>query len=158
MSALVFLPLLLLSTACRATLIEAPQAGDAATTEYRLPKDAVPLTYDLSLEPDLKKFTFVGSAVITIHINNDVNDLLLNAKELNITKAVATLLPVTNTSKSVEAQTIAYTKEEFVTLTFATAFKKGSEHKLEISYSGILNDEKRGFYRSRYMLPDGSVK
>ncbi len=34
----------------------------------RLPKNVIPVNYDLELEPDLKNFTFNGRAVVDVQV------------------------------------------------------------------------------------------
>ena len=49
-----------------------------------LPENVIPLTYDLSLEPDLDTFTFDGEVQIFVELKNATDEITLNAAELTI--------------------------------------------------------------------------
>ena len=40
----------------------------------RLPNTVVPVNYDLEFEPDLKKFTFKGNAIIDVKVKSIKNE------------------------------------------------------------------------------------
>ena len=163
MSGLVFLPLLLLSAICRADLLfentVTSQADAATNVNYRLPSTAKPTKYFLHLEPDLTKFHFTGQSIITLTVLENTSTLTLNAKNLTIVPNNVNV--VGGAIKKPLAATGATMKdeEEFVVITFAnTTLAKGTEYNLTINYSGELNDQKVGFYRSRYLTKNGTVK
>ena len=54
---------------------------------YRLPRTAIPSRYDLTIEPDLASFTFEGSCITTIEVTEQVDRIVCNAIELDITRA-----------------------------------------------------------------------
>ena len=162
MSGLVLLPLLLLSAICRADLLfentVTSQANDATNVEYRLPNIATPTKYSLHLEPDLTNFKFTGQSKIILTVHQDTNTLTLNAKNLTIVPNNVNVVGGKITKPEIALNVDLKTEEEFVVVTFNSTLVNGTEYTLTINYSGELNDQKVGFYRSRYLKKDGTVK
>ena len=52
----------------------------------RLPTAIIPLNYDLTIKPDLTKFTFEGSLIVTIKVNQETEYITLNVNEVVIGK------------------------------------------------------------------------
>lgn len=50
----------------------------------RLPTSVVPLVYDLTLKPDLSKFTFEGKEKIDIEVKEETQTITLNVNEIVI--------------------------------------------------------------------------
>jgi len=119
----------------------------------RLPKNVLPVNYDLELEPDLKNFTFNGRAVIDVQVTAETNKILLNSAELAFNKVTFEY-----GSKKVESTKVDLCEEsEVATITFGEKLPVGTG-KMHIVYTGILNDKLKGFYRSKYVHPSGEVK
>lgn len=108
-----------------------------------------PEHYHLELKPDLKSLTFEGELRVEVDVRAATNSVTLNSKELTIKAA-----SFANTSlKLVE---ISYNLvETTVTLRFDQDFPLGDGGSLHISYSGILNGDMAGFYKSNYADADG---
>ncbi len=51
---------------------------------FRLPRDVIPIRYNLYLNPNLENASFYGSEIIEVEINNEVDSIVLNALELEI--------------------------------------------------------------------------
>lgn len=121
---------------------------------YRLPTDVRPLKYTLTLAPDLTSFTFTGNVVIDLEVVTATERIMLNAAELQIDRAELTLsdgntLPVTDISLDETYET--------ATFSFGRAIPQGTA-KLHIAFTGTLNDQLRGFYRSQYTDASGSQR
>lgn len=111
---------------------------------HRLPKYIYPLNYDLHLTPDLVNFTFDGVVRITFANEKDVNSFKLHAKSLTIHSI---------TVDGLNAQFSLDDEEE--KLHVQSPLKQGS-HLIEIKYTGTLNDQMEGFYRSSYKDAEGN--
>ena len=112
---------------------------------YRLPRHAVPLRYDLRLEPNLTDARFSGEETITLAIHRATSEIVLNAIELDITAA-----QVAGESGPPRGATITLDETlQRCHLTFAEPLQPGTV-KLRITFSGVLNDKLHGFYRSTY--------
>lgn len=55
--------------------------------QLRLPQSIKPLSYDLTLNPDLDKMTFTGRTVINMSILHSTNRIVFHGANINITKA-----------------------------------------------------------------------
>ncbi|HYY48782.1 MAG TPA: hypothetical protein VFA17_08900, partial [Thermoplasmata archaeon] len=122
------------------------------TKSSRLPESVTPERYRIELRPDLEKFRFQGEESIAIRVLEPVKAILLNASELEVTSAT-----LQRSGESPRAATsIDHQKEdETVRLIFGSSVPKGPA-TLRLVFSGVLNDELAGFYRSRYTMSDGT--
>jgi puromycin-sensitive aminopeptidase len=107
---------------------------------YRLPRHTVPHRYQLELEPDLARATFDGKVEIAVTSAEEVGSLVLNAIELDIH------------SVTVDGEAATWRLDEATERLFidpADPLAAG-DHTIAIEFSGILNDQLRGWYRSTY--------
>uniref|UniRef100_A0A1X7VNA5 Uncharacterized protein n=1 Tax=Amphimedon queenslandica TaxID=400682 RepID=A0A1X7VNA5_AMPQE len=110
----------------------------------RLPTDVVPVNYTLELKPDLQKFTFAGKVCITLKVNTPTKTVCLNSADIEIS----------NVTCGDQVGTVSYQKEdERVSFDFPQEISS-PEATLNIVFTGILNDQMKGFYRSKYTRPD----
>ena len=122
------------------------------SSPYRLPPNVRPTAYRLTLTPDLENFTFTGQVSIDLQVSESTGRVLLNAAELEITAASITdayggPMPASGI--------LLDEKRERAYLTFPREISTGRA-TLSIEFSGILNDQLRGFYRCRYTDADGA--
>jgi aminopeptidase N len=120
-------------------------------TAQRLPDTIAPTHYTLKLTPDLKAATFSGVEKIDVNIKQPVKSITLNAAEIKF-ESVA-IYP--QGPKQTATVTLDASKEQ-ATFTFANEVPAGSA-TLEIHYTGILNNDLRGFYLSRTMRRNYAV-
>ena len=117
---------------------------------YRLPRHVVPRHYRLRLEPDLEAATFSGTEVVTVEVAERTDRVVLNAIELDIHEAWFIAGDGHRTDASVE-----YEEEtQRAILVLAEAISAGPA-EFRCRFSGILNDQLRGFYRSTFTDVDG---
>ena len=116
---------------------------------YRLPKTVLPTRYDLELVPDLESFTYSGVADIQLVVSEPTDRITLNADEITFGEAWVQVgeerITVTAVGLDAETERAHLSVERKVAAGDAT---------LHIEFSGEINDELRGFYRSSYT--DGS--
>ena len=118
----------------------------------QLEKHIFPIHYDLTLAPDLLSSTFSGKEIIKIKIDKEVNKIILHSKDIDIET-----VKYTNGKEEQFATKITYdTEKETTIFYFKNKIKKG-RGGLSIVFSGIINDNLRGFYKSKYLL-DGKEK
>jgi len=118
---------------------------------YRLPTDAVPLHYRLNFEPDLAAAMFKGDADVDLEVTGGAAEVVFNAADLDISEARLS----DPSGRDVPAELSYRPGEEQVALVPAEPLAPGP-WRLRLRFSGKLNDLLRGFYRSRYKLPDGT--
>lgn len=109
----------------------------------RLPTNVIPTHYTLKLEPDLKTATFTGTEKIDVNIQQATNSITLNAAEIKFQSVV--IFP--NGPRQTGTVSLDPDKQQ-ATFTFPNTIAAGSA-VIEIHYSGILNNELRGFYLSK---------
>ena len=56
--------------------------------DYRLPTTVTPDRYEIRLSPDLRSFTFAGEETVAITVHQPTAEIVLNAIELDIDRAV----------------------------------------------------------------------
>ncbi|KAL6621851.1 aminopeptidase [Neocallimastix californiae] len=121
-----------------------------------LPTNVKPTHYQIFLFPDLEKFIFEGEVVIDLNVNNDSTEIITNAYDMTV--HTATITDVSSMEKQ-DATDIQINKDsQTLKLTFTNVIKKGSKAKLSIKFTGNLNNEMTGFYRSEYTDKDGKKK
>ena len=109
----------------------------------RLPDNAIPNHYQLKLTPDLKAATFAGEETITLTLKQSSNTVTLNAAEIKFGRITA------KAGSQVQTGTVALDEpKQQATLQFPQKLSAGAV-VLTIKYSGILNDQLRGFYLSK---------
>ena len=120
---------------------------------YQLPRDIRPIHYELLLAPDLDRFTFDGEVAIQVEIYRNTLEFVLNASELKIHKAYATV-------DGFDFPLWPEMDREFERVIFrgTRLFEAETTAVLRIHFSGILNDLLAGFYRSSYRSPEGEEK
>ena len=118
---------------------------------YRLPRHVVPSRYQIRLEPDLAAATFAGSQIVDVQVTEATDTIVLNAIELDIYEA-----HLRNADEHHVEAVVAYDEDlQRATLTLDEAIQPGL-WQLYCGFTGILNDQLHGFYRSTYTDVDGN--
>ena len=116
-----------------------------------LPSDVRPIRYEITLEPDLRDFTFQGKETIEIEVVEPTKVVILNSIEIT----VHSVRMVLEDGTALSPVDVAFDEErETVSLSFGRSLSPGPA-RLEIEFAGELNDKLRGFYRSRYLDVEG---
>jgi aminopeptidase N/puromycin-sensitive aminopeptidase len=109
----------------------------------RLSSSEVPTHYTLKLTPDLKTATFSGFEKIDVNLAEPAKVITLNAAELEIQSVV--VFP--NGPRQTGTVTFDKDKQQ-ASFAFPKPLPAGSA-TLEIHFTGVLNNELRGFYLSK---------
>ena len=124
---------------------------DIPSNPHRLPSSVVPSHYRIKLEPDLEKATFIGSVEIEVEVNNPTDTIQMNAADLAIQSARV----VDSVGSNTEVADIFLDAEmERLTLSFDSQISPGP-HTIVAEFTGVLNDQLHGFYRSTFTDDDG---
>jgi aminopeptidase N/puromycin-sensitive aminopeptidase len=106
--------------------------------------NVIPSHYSLSFTPDLKAATFSGSEVIDVNIKQPTSVITLNAIELKFLS-----VEIDNRDGVAQSGSVSLDPEkQQATLTFPKTISAG-DATLKIHFTGILNNELRGFYLSK---------
>ena len=117
---------------------------------HRLPRNVLPHHYELELVPDLVAHTFDGTVVIETTVVESTDRISCNAAELIVHEAVAVVpgqrIPLSVTVDEADQRLHLDASEPWAV----------GPLRLEMSFSGVLNDRLRGFYRSTLVTDDGT--
>ncbi|KAJ3683358.1 hypothetical protein LUZ60_013585 [Juncus effusus] len=126
-------------------MAEQQQSIEEFKSQPRLPKFGAPKGYDVFLKPDLSACKFTGSAAIAVDVISETRFLVLNSAELIIDKDSVVL----QSDQEIRPSNIILVEEdEILVLEFDSVLPIG-EAVLTIKFTGTLNDQMRGFYRSK---------
>jgi puromycin-sensitive aminopeptidase len=110
---------------------------------FRLPRNVLPRRYEIELDPQLSAATFTGIVKIDAEAMTATDEIVMNTKELTIHSVTVNGTP---------AQFSIHTDTE--RLVIDSPMTPGPCH-IDISFTGILNDKLRGFYRSTFTDESG---
>lgn len=119
--------------------------------QLRLPQSIRPLSYDLTLNPDLDKMTFTGRTVINMSVLQKTKRIVLHSVNLNITKATIKL----GDGEARDVTVLEYKPRQQIAVQFTEELKAGQYCVLTMDYFANLSHTYDGFYNSSYTDKDG---
>ncbi len=119
----------------------------------RLPRAVVPRRYELRLAPDLEAATFEGQVAIDVDVVTRTDAVELHAIDLEVSAATVTDASGERRSAAVDIDP----GRERIVVRLPGALAEG-EARLELAFTGELNDQLRGFYRSTTQGDDGTER
>ncbi|MBX9573300.1 MAG: M1 family metallopeptidase [Candidatus Obscuribacterales bacterium] len=131
---------------------QASKTSSLEENAYKLPKFARPQSYDLTFTPDLKNFTFEGSSIVELTLEEASKFIVMNALDLEIKKAT---IKSSGGSEILEGKVSLDPEHELARIEFPKTLERGN-YRLEMAFTGTLNDKLRGFYRSHYLDAKGT--
>ncbi|KAL6435950.1 hypothetical protein ACFW04_005654 [Cataglyphis niger] len=128
---------------------------------YRLPKEVVPIHYDVRLIPHIVEgnFTFNGEVNIDIEVRKPTNAIALHIEQLMIDELLTRLTRKGNDDVNATQNYIPKEHEynndtQILTIRFAEQLDPGT-YKLYLKFEGVIIYRWRGFYRSFYTDNEG---
>ncbi|XP_034073083.1 leucyl-cystinyl aminopeptidase [Gymnodraco acuticeps] len=121
---------------------------------YRLPQSVHPLSYEVTLNPNLEDMTFTGYTVINMSVQHNTKRIVLHSAKLNITGATFKLGE--GVSKAVTV--LEYLPRQQIAVQFSEDLKAGQSCVLTLEYSAKLSHSYDGFYNSSYTDKDGNKR
>jgi aminopeptidase N len=119
------------------------EAFGALGRAQQLPQTAVPEHYDIHLTPDFATDAFQGEVAVSVRLAQPAASITLHAAEIAFVRTTITAGGSTQT-----AAVTLNPHEETATLAVPREIPAGAA-TINIQYTGILNDQLRGFYLSR---------
>ena len=114
-----------------------------AATAQRLPGNVIPRHYQLTFAPDLKAATFTGEEVIEVDFSTASSAITMNCAEIKIQRVAI------SAAGESQAPAVSYDeRQEQVTFKVPHSIAAGAA-RISIQYTGVLNDQLRGFYLSK---------
>lgn len=118
------------------------------TEDYRLPSNILPVNYNVSLTPYFEdgNFTFDGEVEITMEVMRNTPIIVLHTNALNVSQ-----VEVYEKDKLLQYLHWDWNSitHKFTIYLMATR-AAGETLRVHIKYSGVLNNNMEGFYRSSY--------
>ncbi|KAJ9219593.1 hypothetical protein DTO169C6_8054 [Paecilomyces variotii] len=140
---------------CRSRHADAPSGSTTVPGREVLPTNVKPLHYDLTLEPDFEKFTYEGTVIIDLDVVEDTNSISLNSNEIDIHSTTVSAGGAVVTS----SPEVTYDQDaQTTTVKFKETIPAGSKAQIKQTFTGQLNDNMAGFYRSSYKDKNGQKK
>ncbi|MDE2451644.1 MAG: M1 family metallopeptidase [Gammaproteobacteria bacterium] len=128
-----------------AAAAEAPFDFDRAPG--RLPKNVVPVDYDIAVTPDAAARSFTGTESVSLRFRTATDKIVFNTLNLKLQNVRLDGHPVANVATANAAQ--------LTTLTLAAAAPAGL-HRLTLSYSGVIETRPQGLFVQPYARESGS--
>ncbi|CAG9134640.1 unnamed protein product [Plutella xylostella] len=133
------------------TTSEALETDEPVITDLRLPRTVRPEKYNLRLTPYIFEgnFTFDGELSVVIAVKNATDSITFHGVELTFKsiklyeKSSGRVLRIVQRTEDAPRQ--------FHTISLNETLKKGQRYVMNVTYTGILNDDLHGFYRSSYV-------
>jgi aminopeptidase N len=125
---------------------ESPFSFDA--TPGQLPKTVVPRHYAIKIQPDLQKFTTRGSVTVDLEVRKPVDEIVLNALDMQITKA--TLFAPNETALRVK-QNLG---KQIVSLKLPSEIPPG-KYQLALEFNGMIGEQAQGLFYVKYPTGHG---
>ncbi|KAK1893155.1 Leucyl-cystinyl aminopeptidase [Dissostichus eleginoides] len=121
---------------------------------YRLPQSVHPLSYEVTLNPNLEDMTFTGYTVINMSVQHNTKRIVLHSAKLNITGATFKL----GEGDSKAVTVLEYLPRQQIAVQFSEDLKAGQSCVLTLEYSANLSHTYDGFYNSSYTDKDGNKR
>eukprot|EP00099_Drosophila_melanogaster_P028720 NP_732654.1 uncharacterized protein Dmel_CG31198 [Drosophila melanogaster] len=148
--------------------VQPPATLATELNEYRLAEHITPVNYNITLRPYLletdgnKRFTFDGEVWIEVISNQTTNDIYLHSKNLTYSVREYWQKPTTEVANPTVIQISATNTTNYdtdiVKLTASTALTANTTYILHFVYTGLMEDDMHGFYRSSYVDDNNVTK
>ena len=123
---------------------EAPFNFDQAPG--RLPKNVVPVDYDIAVTPDVDTQSFTGTETVSLRFRTATDKVVFNTLNLKLQNVRLDGKPVASVHTDNAAQ--------LTTLTLAAAAPAGM-HKLTLAYTGVIETRPQGLFVQPYAKQGG---
>nr|AAX39863.1 aminopeptidase N1 [Trichoplusia ni] len=130
---------------------------------YRLVRTTEPETYKVTLTPyfdtnDAKAFTFDGEVEILIKANQAVSEIVLHCNDLTISKLTVTT-ETSSTDLAEAGQTFTCeANTSFLRIKTTSPLEAEAKYVIKSEFTGNLQTNMRGFYRSWYVDSSGNKR
>ncbi|XP_029428704.1 leucyl-cystinyl aminopeptidase [Rhinatrema bivittatum] len=110
----------------------------------RLPRNIMPVRYDLVLHPNLTTKSFTGSVQIMLNVTQESKNIILHSSGLNITSVTLT------SAAKIEVDVLEYPTFAQIAVVPVKPLSQAQMYNLSIEYSAYLSDTYYGFYKIAY--------
>ncbi|EDW23766.1 GL23790 [Drosophila persimilis] len=147
--------------------VQPPATLATALADYRLSEHITPVSYNITLRPyllvkDTKRFTFDGEVWIEVIPKQATSEVHLHSKNLTYSVSQYWAKPaagVANPAPSnFQALNVTNSDTDIVVLTTAANLTANQSYILHFVYTGLMQDDMHGFYRSSYVDDNNETK
>jgi len=146
--------------------LQPPTTYAAESWEYRLSTDIKPINYNITLRPYLlesdgqKRFTFDGEVFIEIQPTVKTNLVSLHSKSLTHSIREYWVKPAAGVKPTPLTLTLSNHNQEtdIMNLTTSAELAVNQVYVLHFKYTGLMEDDMHGFYRSYYVNDNNETK
>lgn len=130
----------------------------SAQDEMRLPGNLRPASYDIRMLPSFENdFNITSVIEIVVDCISDTYNITLNSADIEVDEYSIKVTDM-ESNEDVPVEGLNYhDDEEMITISVETALMRGKKYTIKMSFTAVLNNELRGFYRSTYE-EDGVTK
>lgn len=126
-------------------------AGTAEMDVFRLPKNVLPVSYNLTVATDFESFTYSGQVDIVVHASLKTSQIVLNAKDIKVT-GVEVIDQASNDLLTVDDHYLVDKNEHLI---IVLNHSSGGliplrSYIVKITFEASLRDDLDGFYKSSY--------
>ena len=127
-------------------------AGQIALRSRFLPTNVKPTHYTIALEPDLESRVYEGAISIDLLVKEDTKSITLNVHpDIDLIST-----QITSNGRTVRIESLTrHADTERYTVLLCDSLLAGNEIQLSHKFTGYLNDQQNGFYRTTYRGEDG---
>jgi aminopeptidase N len=129
---------------CAAPAAEAPFSFD--TAPGRLPKDVLPIDYDIAIVPSVDAHIFTGKETVKLQVRSPTTRLVFNTLDLKLRDVRLDGAAVQNVATDNDAQ--------LTTITLSSPAQPG-DHTLTMDYDGVIQTRPQGLFAQPYGKPGG---
>ncbi|XP_065072851.1 aminopeptidase N-like [Ochlerotatus camptorhynchus] len=134
----------------------------AQDASYRLPREVVPLHYNLEVHTHLgddgESFRFFGVVNITVTSIYDAYNVTLHAKHLTINESKTSITDL-NSSQPLTVVTVDYDlQNDFLIIRTSEQLSADNRYQLTIPFEAELKSDVIGYYRSSYLDSDSGQR
>jgi aminopeptidase N len=117
------------------------------TAPIQLPSNVIPEHYDIFVRPDARNLSFDASVRITVSVREPISEIVLNAFDLQLERAVL------KSSPEQVADITLHPEQQTATLAFDRTIEPGT-YEVAIDYRGRINENADGLFVAKYGLPE----
>jgi aminopeptidase N len=117
------------------------------TAPVQLPSNVVPEHYDIFVRPNTGNLTFDASVRITVSVREPTSEIVLNAVDLQLERAVLKANP------EQVADIALHPEQQTATLTLGRTIEPGT-YEVAIDYKGRINENADGLFVAKYGSPE----
>lgn len=128
-------------------------------SDIRLPRDIVPSYYDVQLRVDLDTFVFTGSVDIHVTVKHNTPYIIIHSHALNVSQGDVVVQDLETRAKKAIHRHILVPVNQFHVLQLDNHLEASKKYLIRFAkFSGALQDDLRGLYRSSYRDQHGVIR